>query len=652
MVDFVQLQQIIKKRLEQDREIRTVEASGHTLEESVAQAAALLDIPIRRLEYELIERGFQGFFGQGQKDWKIRAYERVKAPEQQAVAGGYEEERAAQIPVNYDRDGEVIVLLRPEGALLKVIPPVGKGKKVDENYALALLRKRVVKDIDVPLVMNTIKEAKGEYVRVGYFEHNSANDTILKVEISDMEMKAFIYVSPPGPGGCDLSMESILSFLRNSKVVSGIKEDILKNFVDHPVYMEKFLVAEGTRARQGRDGYIQYNFEMDQTKIYFREGIDGKVDFKDLHIIKNVVQGQPLAKRFPPEIGNAGITVTGRIIPSKNGREIPLPLGKNVYVGDDGATIFSEMNGQVVMSNDKINVEPIYTVEGNVDIKTGNIIFLGTVVVKGNVDAGFSIRAAGNIEIHGTVEKAELDAEGDIIVHQGITGQSAGIRAGRSIWARFIENTTLEAGAMVVASDGIINSRVDADKRIICQGKRAHIVGGRLRASAEISAKILGSPTSGTETILEVGFDPKSKALLETLTETKGGIEKKIEEIQLNLQALANIKKQQNSLSEEKAAYQQALMDERKNLLGELKDLNEEIGKVKDRLTGLVTQGRISASVKAYPGVKIIIQEAKQEVINEYTAVTFILENGLVNVTKYEEPEAEIERGPYGNTPN
>ncbi|GHU63919.1 hypothetical protein FACS189445_6960 [Spirochaetia bacterium] len=184
-----------------------------------------------------------------------------------------------------------------------------------------------------------------------------------------------------------------------------------------------------------------------------------------------------------------------------------IPLGKNVHLGDDKVTIISDMNGQVVEVGGKINVEPVYTVDGNVNLKTGNIIFLGTVIVKGSVEDGFSVKAAGNIEVNGTVEKAELDAEGDIIVHQGITGSKVNgiIRAGKSIWARFIENTALEAGDMVVAQDGIINSRVDAFKRIICQGKRATIVGGRLRTSEEINAKVLGSPTAGTETICEVG---------------------------------------------------------------------------------------------------------------------------------------------------
>jgi uncharacterized protein (DUF342 family) len=51
-----------------------------------------------------------------------------------------------------------------------------------------------------------------------------------------------------------------------------------------------------------------------------------------------------------------------------------------------------------------------------------------------------------------------------------------------------------------------------------------------------------------------------------------------------------------------------------------------------------------------YPGVKIIIRDAKDEVRTEYKAVTFILENGLVRMTQYEEPDDEAKKGPDGYT--
>jgi uncharacterized protein (DUF342 family) len=550
-----------------------------------------------------------------------------------------------------DRDGEAFVHLSAEGAFLKVVPPKGKGRKAVDAHAMQSLVSRGVTDIDEALVSKTVKEAAAVYIKVGDFEHRPVNDSIVTVEIAEGEMKAYIQVMPPGQGGCDLSVETYLSFLRNNRVVYGVKEDFLREFADKPVYKELSLVAEGSRPVEGRDAYIQYNFETDQTKVRLREGSNGQVDFKELNIIQNVVENQPLAKKIPPETGTVGRTVTGKVIPAKNGRDTSLPAGKNVHVGDDGVTIIADINGQVVVVSGKINVEPVYTVQGDVNLKTGNIIFLGTVIINGNVEDGFSVKAAGNIEVNGTVEKAELDAEGDIIVHQGITGKSGGlVRAGRSIWARFIENAIVEAGNMVVASDGIINSQVDAFKRIICQGKRAHIVGGRLRASEEINAKILGSPTSGTETICEVGFDPKSKAELDQLKLDKELAEKQIDEIQRNLQTLINIKKQRKSLPEDKEAYMRELMDKRQILMGDIKKADEGIIKIQEFLNGIKNRGRVSASAKVYPGVKILIRDAKDDVRNEYRAVTFILEKGLIRVTKYEEPDEDIKRGPDGYT--
>ncbi|MCL2832225.1 MAG: FapA family protein [Treponema sp.] len=652
MVDFIQLQDMIKDQLALDRSVKAVTAKGSTLEEAAAEAATLLDIPVRRLEYEITEKGSSGFLGTGKKEWVISAYERKTAKIEQEAAKEPENETEDKEFIE-DLDGDAFVHLNTDGVYLKIIPPKGRGKKIPESETKKIIENRMVADYDAETVTRAVREAKGEYIRIGDFQHNPINDCQAMVSIQEGEMKAFITVTPPGAGGCDISVETLLSYLRNSRVVHGVNEELLSDFADRPIYREKITVAEGTKPVNGRDAYIQYNFETDQSRLKLREGSNGRIDFKELNIIQNVVQNQHLAKKIPPEEGVMGRTVTGKVIPAKNGKNINLPLGKNVHLGDDEATIISDISGQVVQSGGKINVEPIYTVNGDVNLKTGNIIFLGTVIINGNVEDGFSVKAAGNIEVNGTVEKAELDAEGDIIVHQGITGKNTGlIKAGRSIWARFIENSIIDSGNMVVVSDGIINSQVNAYKRIICQGKRAHIVGGRLRASEEINAKILGNPTSGTDTVCEVGFDPKSKEQLETLTAGREGIEKKLEEIQLNLQTLINIKKQRKTLPEDKEAYLHELMDQRQLLMGDLRKTKEGIAKLQEFLTSIKTRGRISASSKVYPGVRVFIRDASSEIRTEYRAVTFILEDGLIRVTKYEEPSDETRKAPDGYAAN
>ena len=650
MVDFVQLQHAMKERLERDRAINIIEVEGATLEDAVAEASALLNMPMRRIEYEVVFKGSTGFLGTGAKNWKIKAYQRVtlETIEEEKEAAAEEAEEAAKVAL--DKDGEAYVRIFYDGAYLKVIPPVNRGIKVHPTYVKQLITERSITDCDIQLVEKIIEDEAGMYVKIGNYQHNLANDAMASVDVTADEMKASIMVTPPGLGGRDITEESYQGLLRSNKVVFGVDEEELTRFADNPSYKEPNVVAVGIRPVDGNDAYIQYNFETDQTKVRLRENSSGRVDFKDLNIIQNVVEGQPLAVKVPPEKGTAGRTVTGKVLPAKNGKDIVLPLGKNVHVLDDGITIISDMNGQVILAGGKINVEPVYSVEGNVNIKTGNIIFLGTVIIKGNVEDGYSVKAAGNIEINGTVEKAELDAEGDIIVHQGITGHRSDgiIRAGRSIWARFIENSRVEAGNMVVVSDGIINSQVDAYKRIICNGKRASIVGGRLRATEEINAKSIGSPTSGTETICEVGFDPKSKERMEVLVVEREEQVKQLDEVQLNIQTLINIKKQRKSLPEDKETYLSELMDKRQQLTDDLTKTKEEIEKIQAFLNTLKARGRVSSSSKVFPGTKVIIREAKEDVRNEYRAVTFILENGLIRVTKYEEPDEESKQGPDG----
>ncbi|MCL2810012.1 MAG: FapA family protein, partial [Treponema sp.] len=571
-----------------------------------------------------------------------------KLAEEQAA-----DEDEENVVIIQDKDGDAFVQCLSDGVYMKVTAPVGNGRKVFMAFAMQALHSKNVDEFDNSLVERLLDEAEGVYYKVAEFKHNPGNDSMASVEVDDAEMKVHVIVIPPGSGGADLTVDAYKSLMTQNRVYNGVNEEALIALADKPVYRERVEVAEGIRPVIGKDAYIQYNFETDQTKIKLKEGTNGKVNFKELNIIQNVVQNQVLAKKMPPEDGTDGKTVTGKILPARAGSDIPLPIGTNVRVGDDGDTIVSDINGQVILANGKINVEPVLTVEGDVNLKTGNIIFLGTVIITGNVEDGFSVKAAGNIEVKGTVSKAELDAEGDIIIYQGINGKSGGkIRAGRSLWSRFIENANVEVGNMVVVTDGIINSYVDAINSIICQGKRANIMGGRLRAGEEINAKVLGNSTSGTETICEVGFDPHSKVELERLLEIKSAAEDELDSTKLDLQTLINTKKQRKSLPEDKEAYLQELMERRQILTEDLQKANEDIQKVQEYMNQIQVRGRVSASTKVWPGVKIMIRDVKEDVRTEYKAVTFILENGLIRVSKYEEPDELAKKGLDGYNSN
>jgi uncharacterized protein (DUF342 family) len=72
----------------------------------------------------------------------------------------------------------------------------------------------------------------------------------------------------------------------------------VQEFIDKPRYNEKVEVAFGAEPQHGADARIQYFFD---TSLKFKpKEIDGRVDFKSLNTIHNVLKGEDLAKKGAP----------------------------------------------------------------------------------------------------------------------------------------------------------------------------------------------------------------------------------------------------------------------------------------------------------------------------------------------------------------
>lgn len=416
----------------------------------------------------------------------------------------------------------------------------------------------------------------------------------------------------------------------------------MRRFEAQPKYRERYLVAEGIKPKNGDDARIMYNFPTGEEQIKLKEK-NGRVDFREMNLVHNVVEGQVLARKVAAGTGVAGRTVTGKLLPARDGRDVELLVGKNVILSDDGAVATAAINGQVVMIGGKVTVEPVYLVNGDVNLRNGgNVLFLGNVVVKGNVDDGFEVKAAGNIEVHGSVGKCELDAEGDIIVHQGINGKGGGtIRSGRHIYSKFLENCSAEASGLIVVSDGIINSTVFSTGKIICRGRRAAIVGGVVRASQAIDAKTLGS-VAGMETQLEVGYDPRTRERLVEVEQERGQLSPELDEVNLNLGQIEKQMKSGRKVTDERKEQAKQLSERRRAIKDRLAELDAEVREIQSYLDQIEAVGRVSASGTVFPGVKVWIKDASLEVRQEFKAVSFLNEGGVVQVTKYAGEEDDI----------
>ncbi|MBR3812821.1 MAG: FapA family protein [Spirochaetaceae bacterium] len=658
MITLEDIRNELQKKLQLDQLLRSVEVHADTLDEALADAAVQLQTRVQFLEYEVIERGSDGFMGIAKKPWVINAYETAEAvaekekKKKKGDASASEED--SDIEVIQDKDAEFFVHYFDGLIMLKVVPPIGNGANVDAKEVIASINtgdSYQFKEADIKRIVDK-GDTDGQYEQIGTFIQNPVNDAIISVEVSMDEMTCSIIATAPMSEGGELQADYIERQLEKQNITIGINEEKISAFVDKPVYGIPYVVAEGIKPVDGHDAYIKYNFETDRSKIRIKESASGQVNFKELNLIQNVVEGQPLAQKMLAERGKAGKTLYGRYLEAKNGKDIPIPLGKNVKLDTDGRTIVATCNGQVLLSGSKINVEPVMEVE-SVNIKTGNITFLGTVIVKGNVDDGFNVKASGNIEVYGTVGNSQIEADGDIIVSLGIMGRDEGtVKCGRSLWAKFIQNTTVEVEENVIVADGIINSNVTCNKRIILQGKRAAIIGGHLFATEEINAKSIGSNGGGSETVLEVGFDPRKKQRLDDLQARQAEVQHELEEVNLNMSTLENQKQMRKSLPQDKEEALALLYRKKGDLMDETDSIAAEIQEIQDYLRELKVIGKVSASGTVYPGVKLYIRDVKEDIRTEIKSVTFYLENGFVRQGKYEPVSDDVKRTPDGYSAN
>ena len=367
------------------------------------------------------------------------------------------------------------------------------------------------------------------------------------------------------------------------------------------------------------------------------------MNFRDLDLLENVVVGQVLAVKVPAEDGVPGRTVTNRIIPARSGKDTQIKHGKGTILSEDGTELTAEINGQVVYQNGKISVEPVYHVKGDVSLETGNIVFLGSVVVSGSVQDNFTVKAAGNIEIKGSVQKAFLEAEGDIIIRQGIMGrEEAKVEStGGSVYAKFIQTANVVAERDVIVAEGIMHSNADAGGRILCHGRRARIVGGLIRAGEEVNARYIGSD-SFTKTVIRVGMNPKVLQQLSDLEDNKKTVSDEYEKVKKDVTTLTHQKTTAGGkLPKDREELLNKLQGQKQKMEMRLNELNLELEELKAYLSMLEHKGKVNAEKTAFPGVEIYIKDKRFNVKDPYNNIKFMLEAGEIRLSEYEAPDLE-----------
>jgi uncharacterized protein (DUF342 family) len=445
-------------------------------------------------------------------------------------------------------------------------------------------------------------------------------------------LKAYLEVVPPTGGGNPCSTETVKQALAEKHVSYGINEDSIKEALEEKNWNYKILVAEGKAPVNGKDAKLVYKFPLPSERIGPKVDEKGNVDYYDLGLIHNVKMGELLVEKIPGDDGIPGISILGTEIPAKKGKDIRLPRGSNTVMDEDELNLYATIDGHVTIVDNKVVVDPVLDINGDVDFSTGDIDFVGNVCINGNINPGFKVNSGGDVEVRGFIDGAEVTAAGSIMVRGGITGcMKTLIKARDSIHARFVENSRLDAGRDILIREAIMQSFIKAGENVKVSARRALIVGGTIQAGREVEAKVIGSQLA-TQTIVEVGVNPHLRDEYQELKQAKEEKEKTMDILNHNLQMFQRSGVSPENLSEARRIRLIKMLDD-------LKSVRKELEQITDRIIAIESEFRKTKAAKVrvmevvYPGVRISIGQSIYIVNDPIKFSEFILDEGEVRLT-------------------
>jgi uncharacterized protein (DUF342 family) len=452
-------------------------------------------------------------------------------------------------------------------------------------------------------------------------------DDFLEMQLDNKKMKATIIQRKYFDEGMAISVDDINSFIAEHGVVYGIKVELLTGILTEE-HSFPLVIAEGIQPVNGKNAILRPIFP----KTAVIENVDDlrEVDLKQVINIPSVTHGQLIGEKIPATDGAPGMNVLGEEIPPKPGKDFRLRAGKNTRIEEIGLKLHSTVDGQMSVEPKVIHVYPVFEVNGDLDLKVGNILFVGTVCIRGNVPAGFEIKSKGDIKIHGTVESAVLISEGSIFVSAGIVGQGKGlIKATGDLHTSFINQGVVEVEGDVNVTQSILHSKIQAGGSIYCHQGIGNIVGGDLSAGKNIIVKDVGN-THNTKTTLFLGVHQDLMNKEKNYNDNFKKAEEDLKKLTVLLDNL-NEKEKNNGLTAKEKIMKLRVRNtviittetiaQTKEKLEDYKDIFSEYG-----------DSILTVKKQIFPSVDVCFGKYRRKIISPHQRVKIYLENGEIIV--------------------
>lgn len=381
---------------------------GGSLDECIKIACSELNISQDSLKYKIVE----------EKKSLLKKYVVISVEE-------LEDDKDGKVSV---KDGVITVKDPEEGGKPAVIS-AGKGIYIALNgvnvegkaevYAKNEISCSIDQDesqrfLDVKVAENKLEcKLSVRYIPMKKYkliDCPESNRIVLRREVSEEIM-------PP-----KFTFEEVKAELDRLGVVYGIQEKDIRSYLDSGSD-ESIVAARGESAVDDTEDIIKYKFDTENNNVKYDDNNYDNIDYRDAKVIVCVKKDDIIAERIPGTEGKDGKDIYGRVIKKKSYRKKLLRVGNGCKIVNDN-TVVAELDGRPYIKSNMISIKEMYEVPGDVNMKTGNIKFIGDVKIYGAVTEGMTVESGGIIEIMKNVENTTISAVGDINIKGNVLGSN------------------------------------------------------------------------------------------------------------------------------------------------------------------------------------------------------------------------------------
>lgn len=409
------------------------------------------------------------------------------------------------------------------------------------------------------------------------------------------EDKLYCYLMLPRPKKA-YSLNAILALLKKANITKGINTEVISSMIEYGRYDTRIEVARGEAPVYGEDGYYEYFFDTNVPSAPSFTA-DGSADYSNVKYFESVNAGDKLAVYHPAKKGRDGVAVTGEVLPGKNGLELPVLKGKGFMVLEDHHTYCAAVSGVVRMHEDGLMITRLLTTD-EARLADGDINYAGSVLVKGDLRSGVTLRADGDVVIEGTMGGATLVCGGDAIFREGVVGrQRAKIEVTGNVYSKFLEDATVKAGGDIY-TNACLNCFITAGGFLQSYGDKGTIYGGSVQTVMGLDTAYLGNHnviktnvSMGISTKLLIEYNKTIKAITRVKDELKRFKEEqeKLTKIQAGNKDLMQLKIKINAAVSMKTKELNTLGEKRTALEAEIKYVSGAHARVRNTLYAGVT---------------------------------------------------------------